>query len=133
MKLTASALIVCVFAAAATTNAAILYVNPTPAGPNDYATFQAAIDAATDGDEILVYDGTYTGVGNVNIDFNGKAVSLESINGYQNVSINCGGADGTRAFIFQSGETPATILSGITIRNGNIQSGNGGGISIAAG
>jgi hypothetical protein len=38
-------------------------------GPADFNNIQAAIDDATDGDEIIVADGTYTGDGNRDIDF----------------------------------------------------------------
>ena len=49
--------------------------------PADFSTIQAALDASWDGDTIIVRDGTYTGAGNRDIDFNGKAVHLRSENG----------------------------------------------------
>ncbi|UCD29284.1 MAG: hypothetical protein JSV03_02045, partial [Planctomycetota bacterium] len=42
-------------------------------GPADFNNIQAAIDAAGNGDTIVVGDGTYTGDGNRDIDFKGKA------------------------------------------------------------
>ena len=39
--------------------------------PADHTKIQAAIDAAVNGDMVLVADGTYTGEGNVNLDFKG--------------------------------------------------------------
>ncbi len=42
--------------------------------PGDQLNIQAGIDAAVDGDIVLLADGTYTGVGNYNIDFSGKSI-----------------------------------------------------------
>ena len=44
--------------------------------PADYATIQAAIDVASDGDSILVAPGTYTSPNNGIIQSNGKAISI---------------------------------------------------------
>ncbi len=49
--------------------------------PDDFLTIQAAIDAAVDGCEIVVADGTFTGDGNRDLDFGGKAITLRSANG----------------------------------------------------
>jgi len=88
--------------------------------PADWPAIQQGIDASVDGDTVLVADGTYTGVGNRDIDFGGKAILVRSLNGPITTIINCDGAhyDEHRGFIFQSGETSASILSGFTIQNG---------------
>jgi len=49
--------------------------------PNDQPTIQAGIDASVNGDTVLLADGTYTGIGNYNIDFNGKSITVKSSGG----------------------------------------------------
>ena len=79
-------------------------------------TIQEAIDAAVDGDIVLVPDGTWTGEGNKNLDFKGKAITVTSENGPENCIIDCQ-SDGV-GFIFQSGESESSVVSGFTITNG---------------
>ena len=111
----------------------ILYVNNT--GPADHVTIQAAIDDALDGDVVLVAPGTYTGDGNRDIDFLGKAITVKSEAGPRTCIIDCQGAEGDyhRGFYFHSEETSASVLDGFTITGGYIgrYQGGGGGISCA--
>jgi predicted outer membrane repeat protein len=93
--------------------------------PADQPTIQAGIESAIDGDTVLVADGTYTGEGNVNIDFTGKRITVKSVNGASETIIDCQKTPDTRGFIFQSGETTASTLAGFTIKNGLIVSGGG--------
>ncbi|HUW18461.1 MAG TPA: S8 family serine peptidase [Sedimentisphaerales bacterium] len=88
--------------------------------PADFPTIQQAIDAAFDGQTVFVADGTYTGAGNRDIDFNGKTITVRSENGPTNCIINCQGslAGPHRGFYFHSGEDPNSILYGFTITNG---------------
>jgi len=91
--------------------------------PADFSTIQAAIDAASDGDTIIVRDGYYTGEGNRDIDFKGKAVHLKSENGPENCIIDC--QQQGRAFKFHTGEDENSILDGFTITGGYERLGGG--------
>ena len=96
--------------------------------PKDHATIQAGIDAAVDGDTVLVADGLYVGVGNVNLNFKGKLITVKSASGAYKCTIDCQKTNQTRGFTFHHRETKDAIVSGFTIKNGNFKKGNGGGI-----
>ena len=88
-------------------------------------TIQAGLGAAgTSGWTVLVANGTYTGTGNKDLDFSGKAIHLKSVGGAANCIIDC--ENSGRGFYFHSGETAFAVIEGFTIRNGN--AGDGGGI-----
>jgi outer membrane protein assembly factor BamB len=100
----------------------ILYV------PSDLTTIQEAIDAAVGGDKVLVEPGTYTGVGNRNIDFLGKAITVQSLDPTDACTvaatiIDCEGAG--RGFYFHRYEQQNSILDGLTIMNGYADEGGG--------
>lgn len=93
--------------------------------PASYPTIQAAINAAQPGDEVVVASGTYTGAGNVDLDFQGKAIIVRSASGAAGCTIDCNGSTASphRGFIFQSGETSAAVVDGFSIRRGATRSG----------
>ncbi len=90
-----------------------------PHGPK--LTIQAGIDAAADGDEVVVADGVYTGPGNRGLSFQGKGITLRSAGGAQACIIDCEQAD--RAFFFWSGEPPEARIEGFTLTNGSAGAG----------
>ena len=85
--------------------------------PDDYPTIQGAIEAAVNGDTVLVKPGTYV----ENIDFLGKAVTVMSSEGPDVTKIDAGdpvNPDLGSAVTFSSGEELDSILDGFTLFNG---------------
>ncbi len=93
-----------------------LYLPTVIRVPADYDTIQAGIDAARNTDTVLVADGTYTGDGNRDIDFNGKAITVRSENGPDNCTIDHGSLQDF-GFHFQSREDGNSVVDGFTITN----------------
>lgn len=89
--------------------AAIIYV------PVDYLTIQAGLDAAIEGDTVLVASGTYTGTGNINLDYQEKAITLLSESGPDSCIILTNGDE--RGISFESGETESSVCEGFTFRS----------------
>ena len=83
--------------------------------PGDYPTIQQAIDAAIDGDEIVVDAGTY----NESIDLQGKAVHLRSVDGPRATSIDAAGLD--TSVVRCMGSEAGTIIEGFTIIGGDAE------------
>ncbi len=93
----------------------------TADGSGDFATIQLAVQAAADGDVIELADGTYRGEGNRDIAYLGKAVTIRSRSGNPRMCvIDCDGTeeDPHRGFSFDGGEGAASVLEGVTIRDG---------------
>ena len=89
-----------------------------------YATIQEAIDAASNGDTVLVADGVYKGLGNRNLDFRGKAIVVRSEKGPRHTIINCEGE--ARGFYFHGWEKRTSVVSGFTITHGYDKDEGGG-------
>src|SRR5262245_11743605 len=89
--------------------------------PGDYALIADAIFHANTGDTVLLADGTYN---EHDLDFGGKAITVRSqSDDPTKCSLDCQQLG--RGFTFQSGETAASVLRGITIRNGTAYFGGG--------
>jgi hypothetical protein len=85
--------------------------------PADQLTIQAAINAASAGDTVLVSPGTYT----EKINFNGKAITVKSSGGASVTTITST-SPGT-IVTFQSGEVATSILEGFSIKGGVLTTG----------
>ncbi len=85
-----------------------------------YDAIQEGIDAAAGGDEVIVGPGLYTGQGNRDIDFLGKAITVRSLNGPDTCVVDCEASefDLHTGFYIISGEGPDTVLEGFTVQNG---------------
>ena len=58
-----------------------------PDGTGDFPTIQAAINAVVDTDIIELADGTFTGDGNRDLDYLGKAITIRSQSGDPSVCV----------------------------------------------
>ncbi len=107
------AMAICGLATAATINV-----------PADYTTIQAAIDAASVGDEILVSPGTYMGTGNWVINPHGKPITIRATGTPEETILN---GQGHRCVVQCSGAEGAdTIIEGFTITGGSSATSGGG-------
>jgi parallel beta-helix repeat protein len=91
--------------------------------PADFNNIQAAIDYSANGDIIYVFPGTYSGQGNYNIDFSGKAVTVQGVDPLDPyivaaTVVDCNDVVGPYpAFDFESGEDANSVLAGLKITN----------------
>ena len=90
--------------------------------PGEYGTIQAAIDDCNDGDVVIIAEGTYTGTGNRDLDFNGKAITVRSTNPDNPTVvavtiIDCNGSEPEPhiGFDFHTNEDANSVVAGFTI------------------
>ncbi|MBU1650755.1 hypothetical protein KKA00_00930 [bacterium] len=91
--------------------------------PSQYTTIQAAINASSNGDTVLVAAGTYSGTGNKALDYGGRNIVVMSETGAENTIIDCQGS-GNGAY-FHTAETEAAVFAGFTIKSGSNTYGGG--------
>ena len=88
-----------------------------PDGTGDFPTIQAAIDVAIDGDVIELTDGIFTGPGNRDLSYLGKAITIRSQSGDPaTCHIACENAG--RAFVVVNDEGSGSVLESISMVNG---------------
>ncbi|NLF62496.1 MAG: hypothetical protein GX574_15255, partial [Lentisphaerae bacterium] len=87
---------------------------------NAKQSIQAAIDAAEDGDTILVADGTYSPIASAN-----KAIIIRSVNGAEKTIIDGGGVERCATLDDDNSER-MTALEGFTLQNGYAEEDGGG-------
>ncbi|MBI1808156.1 MAG: T9SS type A sorting domain-containing protein [Ignavibacteria bacterium] len=93
--------------------------------PGEYASIQAAMNAATDGDTVMVDPGTYV----ENLNFKGKNIivtsryilTMDTTDISQTIidGSHPANADTASCVLFISGETPAALLQGFTLTGGS--------------
>jgi hypothetical protein len=89
--------------------------------PGQFPYIQAAINAAADGDQVVIAPGTYIGPNNRDLDLLGKAITVRSsAPGDARIVaatvIDC--QEEGRAFILRSGETLGSVIDGLTVTGG---------------
>ena len=92
--------------------------------PGSYSTIQAAINAAADGDTIIVGPGTYY----ENINFLGKAITVRGTDPTDPAVVDATIIDGQQngpVVAFTQEERPETVLAGLTLTNGKTYYGAG--------
>jgi predicted outer membrane repeat protein len=109
--------------------------DPGPGDPNSsdpaedgsqehpFDSIQKAINHSVYKDTVTVLPGIYSGNGNYNIDFSGKVITVHSQQNPENCVIDC--QNKGNAFNFNKREGTNSVIDGLTIINGNANTGGG--------
>ena len=97
--------------------------------PSEYATIQSAIDAAADGDTVLVAPGTYTGSLGTAYVFHtlGKAITIQASGSPEETILD--GENSRRVVLHSGAENVVTVIDGFTITRGFTENSYGGGFA----
>ena len=94
-----------------------------------FTTIQAAVDAAQEGDTLLLSDGLFVGPGNRDIVIADKDLVIRSVNGRESTVLDCQNLG--RGFLFEGPlVTQRARLEGIWIRNGSTPLTQGAGVRV---
>ncbi len=104
-----------------------LYLGTIRHVPGEYATIQAAINASQDGDLVLLVEGVYQGSGNTGLRFYGKSITLSGAADRSACVID--GEDQRIPIRLSDNEGHDTIIRNLTLRGGDLGSGDDVGIS----
>ena len=87
--------------------------------PEDYPTVQQAVDAAKDGDVVLIAPGVWTGTGTSVLDTRGKSITVRG--SADDAKTILDGEGLRRGIVCSSNETAATVLEhlGVGIEDGH--------------
>jgi predicted outer membrane repeat protein len=89
-----------------------------PDGTGDVPTIQLALDASASGDTVLLANGTFTGAGNRDLNFRGRAVLLASREHSADaciLDVQASPSDPHRGILCSSGEGSGTVVEDLTI------------------
>ena len=89
---------------------------------NPFHAIQRAIDAASDGDMVVVMEGRYAGPGNVNLNFRGKAITVRSQDPENDACMHATIIDGEGQGVivrFVNDEGPESVFAGFTLVAGD--------------
>lgn len=86
-------------------------------------SIKGGIGAAQNGDTVIVADGLYMDWANMQIEFEGKAITVRSANGPETCTLD--GNEHARSFWFHEQETASSVLDGFTLTGGNSNEGSG--------
>jgi len=88
-------------------------------------TIQKGIDVVNEPGHVVPAPGTYSGTGNIDLDFKGKAITVRAIEPHDyntiiKTVIDCQASSSSRhrAFYLHTGEEPNSVIKGLTIING---------------